>query len=164
MPEGTNQEAMNIKESDDIIKDNEKPVESLKNIAEQKSGEISQQGESQKSVISVGDSSVAGKTDSYRKFSRRDNKPSKFGQSVNGGFDAKESQRHNRFRRKICRFCLDKNAKVNYRESQILANYITERGKILPRRITGTCAKHQREVSKAIKRARILAILPFSVK
>ncbi len=77
--------------------------------------------------------------------------------------DSKES-RQMKYRRKMCRFCLDKDYKANYKNSDILSNYITERGKILPRRITGVCAKHQREVGRAIKRARILAALPFSVK
>ena len=78
--------------------------------------------------------------------------------------DSKDSSRNIRYRRKVCRFCVDKDYKVNYRDSAVLGNYITKRGKILPRRITGTCAKHQREVSRAIKRARILSVLPFTVK
>ena len=81
-----------------------------------------------------------------------------------GGFDQKDSFRQNRYRKKICRFCLDKNIKVDYKDTQILGNFITERGKILPRRITGACAKHQRDISRAIKRARILSVLPFTVK
>ena len=164
MPDGNNHEAINAKESDDMIKDKEKPGEFSKSIEEPKSGEISAQTEPEKSVVSEGDSSAPVKSEPFRKFPRRDNRSSKSGQGMNGGFESKESQRHSRFRKKICRFCLDKNARVNYRDSQILGNYITERGKILPRRITGTCAKHQREVSRAIKRARILSVLPFSVK
>ncbi|MBO4857930.1 MAG: 30S ribosomal protein S18 [Treponema sp.] len=64
------------------------------------------------------------------------------------------------FRKKVCRFCANK-AKIDYKDADALRRYMTERGKILPRRITGTCAKHQREVAKAIKRARAISLLPF---
>ena len=64
------------------------------------------------------------------------------------------------FRKKVCRFCANK-AKIDYKDEDALSRYMTERGKILPRRITGTCAKHQREVAKAIKRARAISLLPF---
>ena len=64
------------------------------------------------------------------------------------------------FRKKVCRFCANK-TKIDYKEADALRRYMTERGKILPRRITGTCAKHQREVAKAIKRARSISLLPF---
>ncbi len=64
------------------------------------------------------------------------------------------------FRKKVCRFCANK-AKIDYKDADVLRRYMTERGKILPRRITGTCAKHQREVAKAIKRARSISLLPF---
>jgi len=64
------------------------------------------------------------------------------------------------FRKKVCRFCANK-AKIDYKDVDGLRRYMTERGKILPRRITGTCAKHQREVAKAIKRARSISLLPF---
>ena len=81
-----------------------------------------------------------------------------------GGGDQKDSFRQNRYRKKVCRFCMDKNITVDYKDTQVLGNFITERGKILPRRITGACAKHQRDISRAIKRARILSVLPFTVK
>ena len=64
------------------------------------------------------------------------------------------------FRKKVCRFCANK-AKIDYKDADGLKRFTTERGKILPRRITGTCAKHQREVAKAIKRARSISLLPF---
>jgi len=64
------------------------------------------------------------------------------------------------FKKKVCRFCTQK-LKIDYKDGDILRKYITERGKILPRRITGTCAKHQRALAQAIKRARIIALLPF---
>jgi small subunit ribosomal protein S18 len=64
------------------------------------------------------------------------------------------------FRKKVCRFCANK-AKIDYKDSDSLRRFTTERGKILPRRITGTCAKHQRELARAIKRARSICLLPF---
>jgi small subunit ribosomal protein S18 len=66
-------------------------------------------------------------------------------------------------RRKFCRFCTDSEIRIDYKEPQILKDYTTERGKIMPRRITGNCASHQREVTTAIKRARTIALLPFAV-
>jgi small subunit ribosomal protein S18 len=64
------------------------------------------------------------------------------------------------FKKKVCKFCMQK-LKIDYKEADVLRRFITERGKILPRRITGTCAKHQRALALAIKRARIIALLPF---
>lgn len=66
-------------------------------------------------------------------------------------------------RRKVCRFCADKALKVDYKDQGQLKYFLTERGKIIPRRISGNCAKHQREVATAVKRARMLAILPYTV-
>lgn len=62
---------------------------------------------------------------------------------------------------KICQFCADKNAVIDYKNGDQLRRFITEDGKIRPRRQTGTCAKHQRELAGAIKRARFIALLPF---
>ena len=67
-------------------------------------------------------------------------------------------------RRKVCRFCADKAAKVDYKDQGQMKYFLTERGKIIPRRISGNCAKHQREVATAVKRARMLAILPYTVQ
>ena len=64
------------------------------------------------------------------------------------------------FKKKVCKFCIKK-AEMNYLKPETLKKFTTERGKILPRRITGTCAKHQRQLVRAIKRARVLALLPF---
>jgi small subunit ribosomal protein S18 len=64
------------------------------------------------------------------------------------------------FKKKVCRFCTQK-MKIDYKDGDALRRFITERGKILPRRITGTCAKHQRALALAIKRARVIALLPF---
>jgi len=64
-------------------------------------------------------------------------------------------------KRKVCRFCADK-IEIDYKNLSLLRNFITERGKILSGRVTGTCAKHQRGVNSAVKRARMLAFLPFT--
>ncbi len=65
-------------------------------------------------------------------------------------------------RRKVCQFCAEKNTEIDYKDVETLKKFVTERGKILPKRITGTCAMHQREVTRAIKRARIVALLPYT--
>ncbi|AEE92715.1 MAG: 30S ribosomal protein S18 [Tepidanaerobacter acetatoxydans] len=67
-------------------------------------------------------------------------------------------------KKKVCSFCVDKVDHIDYKEYARLRKYITERGKILPRRITGNCAKHQRQLTIAIKRARNLALLPFTAE
>jgi small subunit ribosomal protein S18 len=64
------------------------------------------------------------------------------------------------FKKKVCKFCTQK-LKIDYKDADGLRRFTTERGKILPRRITGTCAKHQRSLAVAVKRARIIALLPF---
>jgi len=66
-------------------------------------------------------------------------------------------------RRKVCRYCADKSLKVDYKNAGELKYFITERGKIVPRRISGNCARHQREVATAIKRSRNVALLPYTV-
>lgn len=65
-------------------------------------------------------------------------------------------------KKKICLFCADKVDSIDYKDIDKLKKYITDRGKILPKRITGTCAVHQRELTKAIKKARMIALLPFT--
>lgn len=65
-------------------------------------------------------------------------------------------------RPKICQFCADKNLHMDYKQTDLLRRFVTEEGKIRPRRQTGTCAKHQRDLAQAIKRARHIAILPFT--
>ena len=65
-------------------------------------------------------------------------------------------------RRRACRFCTDKEIFIDYKDAKTLKNFVTERGKIVPRRIYGTCAKHQRQLTEAVKRARQLALLPYS--
>lgn len=65
-------------------------------------------------------------------------------------------------RRRVCRFCTDKEIIIDYKDAKTLRNFVTERGKIIPRRIYGTCARHQRQLTEAVKRARQLALLPYS--
>jgi small subunit ribosomal protein S18 len=65
-------------------------------------------------------------------------------------------------RKRVCRFCTDKEMSVDYKDPKTLRNFVTERGKIIPRRIYGTCASHQRQLCEAIKRARQIALLPYS--
>ena len=65
-------------------------------------------------------------------------------------------------RRKVCRFCADKQAFIDYKDPRTLRFFVTERGKIVPRRISGNCSKHQREITEAIKRARNIALLPIA--
>ena len=64
-------------------------------------------------------------------------------------------------RRKVCRFCADRGLEIDYKEPRTLRNFTTERGKIIPRLISGACAKHQRKITLAIKRARMIALLPY---
>jgi len=65
-------------------------------------------------------------------------------------------------RRKVCRFCAEKNLSIDYKEPRTLRYFISERGKIVPRRISGNCSAHQREITEAIKRARNIALLPIA--
>lgn len=71
-------------------------------------------------------------------------------------------ERGRRTRRKVCSLCVNKVEEIDYKDVAKLRRYITERGKILPRRISGNCAKHQRQMTTAIKRARNVALLPFT--
>lgn len=72
-------------------------------------------------------------------------------------FDSKEKF----FRKKSCRFCLDKTERIDYKDVIRLKRFITEKGKIMPNRLTGNCAKHQRKIAVAVKRARYIALLPY---
>lgn len=65
-------------------------------------------------------------------------------------------------RKKVCRFCADNEMTIDYKDVKTLRNYVSERGKIIPRRILGTCATHQRQLCEAIKQARHIALLPYS--
>ena len=67
-------------------------------------------------------------------------------------------------RRKACKFCVDKIDYIDYKDTKLLGGFVPERGKILPRRMFGTCAEHQRKLTLAIKRARLIALLPFAAE
>jgi small subunit ribosomal protein S18 len=67
-----------------------------------------------------------------------------------------------RRRRRICKFCKDKINYIDHKDTKKLRRFVTERGKIIPRRVSGTCAKHQRDLTKAIKRARYMALMPYT--
>ena len=71
-------------------------------------------------------------------------------------------RRGGRRRKKVCHFCANHIEHVDYKDINLLQRYVSEKGKILPRRVTGTCAKHQRPLTLAIKRARIMALMPFT--
>jgi small subunit ribosomal protein S18 len=75
---------------------------------------------------------------------------------------ARGGRRRGMGRRKVCRFCADKNMLIDYKDARVLGNFLSERGKIIPARITGTCAGHQRRLTVAIKRARTMALLPYT--
>ena len=79
-----------------------------------------------------------------------------------GADDRAPFRRRGPVRRKVCRFCADKESSIDYKDTRVLSNFITERGKVVPSRITGNCAKHQRQLTTAIKRARSVALLPFT--
>jgi small subunit ribosomal protein S18 len=83
------------------------------------------------------------------------------GQSEGQGRPGGKFKKGGHIRRKVCRFCADK-MEIDYKNINLLRALVTEKGKILSGRITGTCAKHQRELAMAIKRARMLALLPFT--
>ena len=75
-----------------------------------------------------------------------------------------ERPQRGRRRRKVCAFCVDKVEHVDYKDAGKLRKYMSERGKILPRRMTGTCARHQRQLTEAIKRARHIDLLPYTAE
>jgi len=80
------------------------------------------------------------------------------------GGPAKRGKRSFVRKKKVCRFCVDKSDFIDYKKAEILAPFLQERGKILPRRMTGTCARHQRWLTVAIKRAQNIALLPFAAE
>ncbi|MGE5305235.1 MAG: 30S ribosomal protein S18 [Alphaproteobacteria bacterium] len=79
-----------------------------------------------------------------------------------GDDDKGPSRRRPMFRRKVCRFCADKTLVIDYKDIRMISQFVTERGKMTPSRITGNCARHQRLLTTAIKRARSVALLPFT--
>ena len=81
----------------------------------------------------------------------------------NKSSDAPMKKKLGRRRKKVCVFCGENNA-IDYKDTAKLRKYVSERGKILPRRVTGTCAKHQRAITVAVKRARHIALMPYTVE
>lgn len=78
--------------------------------------------------------------------------------------EGKGGMRMRRAKKKVCSFCVDKVTDIDYKEVAKIRKYVSERGKILPRRISGNCAKHQRQLTMAIKRARVVALLPYTAE
>jgi small subunit ribosomal protein S18 len=93
----------------------------------------------------------------------RDRDRDRDGGEGDGDYGGRRGRQKVFFKRKVCRFC-KQTVKLDYKEADTLKKFITERGKIIPGRITGTCAKHQRKLAKTIKQARALALIPFVEK
>lgn len=91
-----------------------------------------------------------------------DKKGKKFNKYNGNEDDSMPRQR--RIKKKVCMYCADKNISIDYKDVDRLKKFVSEKGKILPRRVTGLCAKHQREATVAIKRARSIALLPFTAE
>jgi small subunit ribosomal protein S18 len=91
--------------------------------------------------------------DRTEEFSDRDGDDRKGGKGGRGGFT----------RRKLCRFCGDEALTIDYKNTQMIRSFVTERGKLIPRRINGNCSRHQRAVALAVRRARMIALVPFTV-
>jgi small subunit ribosomal protein S18 len=95
-----------------------------------------------------------------------EDRPSRQERGMDSQMDGRDGEDRGRgkgkvyFKKKVCKFCVQK-LKIDYKDADVLRRFITERGKILPRRMTGTCAKHQRALAVAIKQARSIALLPF---
>lgn len=98
--------------------------------------------------------------DGSRKAERSEGRQARTGSAPTGGPGRKQYFR----RRKVCKFCEEKIDAVDYKEVKLIGQFISERGKILPRRLTGTCSPHQRLLTVAIKRARNIALLPFATR
>jgi small subunit ribosomal protein S18 len=91
-----------------------------------------------------------------------DSRGPRTGGDSRGGDSRGPNKRRFQVRKKVCRFCVDKTPFIDYKDIKTLRFFVTERGKILPRRISGNCARHQREVTVAVQRCRNIALLPFS--
>jgi small subunit ribosomal protein S18 len=88
--------------------------------------------------------------------------PQRSARGGRGRGDDRGFRRRGPGRRKVCRFCADKEAVIDYKDTRTLSSFITDRGKIVPSRISGNCARHQRRLKTAIKRARTVALVPYS--
>ena len=80
-----------------------------------------------------------------------------------GGGGDRDGKKRSVGRRKMCKFCGDESLKIDYKDAGLLKYFITDRGKLVPRRLSGNCAKHQREIATAVNRARMIALMPFAV-
>jgi small subunit ribosomal protein S18 len=85
------------------------------------------------------------------------------GDDERGGRGGKGGGKGGFSRRKVCKFCADETIAIDYKNPQLLRHFITDRGKLIPRRISGNCARHQRKIALAVKRARMIALMPFTV-
>lgn len=85
------------------------------------------------------------------------------GSAPSGGGSRGQKKQYFR-RRKVCKFCVEKIDKIDYKDARMLQQFVAERGKIIPRRISGTCTQHQRHLTRAIKQARNIALLPFAAE
>ena len=92
----------------------------------------------------------------------RGGRPMSASQRPTGGDKALATKKQYFRRKKVCRFCVEKIDDINYKDIKLLHGFVAERGKIVPRRISGVCAPHQRRVTDAIKKARNIALLPFA--
>lgn len=84
------------------------------------------------------------------------------GKGKGKGKEAREAKRRPVARRRTCRLCADRSLRIDYKDARFLQQFISERGRIVPRRVSGNCAPHQRDVTLAIKRSRVLALLPYT--
>ena len=100
-----------------------------------------------------------------RNESARPDRPGpKTGRGGRAGRAGRDGDRQRIFRKKVCRFCNDKVAPVDYKDTEVLQKFLTEKGKIIPRRITGNCSKHQRVLARAVKRSRHSALIAFQTE
>ena len=95
---------------------------------------------------------------------RQDRGPRRDSRGGPGGLGGREGGRKFFRRKKVCKFCVEKIDSINYKDVRLLSGFVAERGKIVPRRLTGVCTPHQRRLSAAIKQARNIALLPFAAR
>ncbi len=106
----------------------------------------------------------------YRENSNRRDRPTSGGREGRGSERDRDRERGGRgargarvFRKKVCRFCGEKGSAINFKDTEVVQKFLTEKGKIIPRRITGNCSKHQRLLARAIKRTRHSALVAFQI-
>ena len=126
-----------------------------------------------KEVVSKEKQTESTETKTYNQDSRRpyrDNRDSRDNKREykrdsrdNRGSGDRDDYKFRKMRRKVCLLCKERNYVLDYKDAETVKRFINEKGKILPRRATGTCAKHQREIAQVIKRARHIAVLPFTI-